>query len=121
MKKVIDILSTKYTVYFDVPVNKDKDLEGRYGYCFPKGRKIVIADLRTVESWKDEDNISIGRQTREVVRHEVIHAFLAESGLWGNAGSSDCWPLNEEMVDWLAIQWPKIRKVLEKLGVDEVA
>lgn len=121
MKKVIDILGTKYTVLFDVPINKDKALEGRCGYCFPKARKIVIADLHMIDSWKDEDEVSIDRQVREVIRHEVIHAFLAESGLWGNASGTDCWPLNEEMVDWLAIQWPKIRKVLEKLGGDEVA
>lgn len=121
MIKVIDVLGTKYTVHFNMPVNKDSSLDGRCGYCFPKGRKIVIADLRTIDSWKDEDEKAIQRQVREIIRHEVVHAFLAESGLWGSAKGTDCWALNEEMVDWIAIQWPKIRKVLVKLGGDEVA
>ncbi|MFD1464645.1 hypothetical protein ACFQ4L_00875 [Lapidilactobacillus mulanensis] len=37
-------------------------------------------------------------------RHELIHAFLCESGL---AENSD-WAQNEEVVDWIARQFPKL-------------
>ena len=40
------------------------------------------------------------------MRHEIIHAFLCESGL---AENSD-WATNEELVDWIAIQAPKLIK-----------
>jgi hypothetical protein len=42
---------------------------------------------------------------------------MAESGLDGNGNSCDCWELNEEMVDWFAIQSPKIFKVFKELNI----
>lgn len=51
------------------------------------------------------------------MRHEVIHAFLFESGLAENSNISDAWAVNEEMVDWLAIQAPKIFKAFQKLNI----
>lgn len=53
----------------------------------------------------------------KVVRHEVIHAFIFESGLFENSASCDAWAINEEMVDWIAAQFPKILKVYQELGV----
>lgn len=50
---------------------------------------------------------------KKVLRHEVIHAFLGESGLRNNS----YWAENEEMVDWLAIQAPKIFKTFQELGI----
>lgn len=49
---------------------------------------------------------------KKQTRHEVIHAFLYESGLSFNSD----WAVNEELVDWIAIQFPKIAEVYEKLG-----
>lgn len=48
----------------------------------------------------------------EVMRHEVIHAFFNESDL------SD-YSNNEELVDWLAMQFPKMFKVFQELGCTE--
>jgi hypothetical protein len=46
------------------------------------------------------------------MRHELIHAFLFESGL-------DCcsWADKEEIVDWIAIQFPKLQNVFEQINV----
>ncbi len=52
---------------------------------------------------------------KQVIRHEIIHAFLYESGLEACSTTSDNWALNEEMVDWFAIQSPKIFKVFNEL------
>lgn len=49
---------------------------------------------------------------KKQTRHEVIHAFLYESGLSFNSD----WAVNEELVDWIAIQFPKIAEVYEELG-----
>lgn len=52
--------------------------------------------------------------------HEILHAFFNESGLIDNANVfNKSWPKNEEMVDWFAIQSPKIFKVYEELGILE--
>ena len=52
---------------------------------------------------------------KKVARHEIIHAFIEESGL------SECtfickegWAKNEEMVDWIAAQSPKIFAAFQK-------
>ena len=42
----------------------------------------------------------------------MIHAFLHESGL---AVNSD-WAQNEEMVDWFALQAPKLFKAFKEAG-----
>ena len=46
-----------------------------------------------------------------VLRHEIVHAFLFESGM-------DCGTLfhTEENVDWIAFQMPKMIKVMEEMG-----
>ena len=43
-----------------------------------------------------------------VLVHELVHAFLYESGLSINSLSPSGWASNEEMTDWMAIQGPKL-------------
>ena len=64
-------------------------------------------------------NKTIGkvRAEKNTLRHELLHAYLAESGLAANALSSyTAWAENEEMVDWFAIQSPKIFKTFKEVG-----
>lgn len=46
------------------------------------------------------------------IRHELIHAFLFESGLAENSQ----WAQNEEMVDWFARQFPKLLKAFQAVS-----
>ena len=119
MKKTVRILGTKYNVYTDVPEYKDKDLSGRFGYCNPTMQKIVTVDLSSVNEWKDERTYSKLVQSKATLRHEVIHAFLYESGLWGSSLPTEHWAMNEEMVDWIAYHFPKILKVFRELGCED--
>lgn len=50
-----------------------------------------------------------------VLRHELIHAYLQASGLDASSGPSGSWATNEEMVDWFAIQSPKIYRTFREL------
>lgn len=52
--------------------------------------------------------------TKKVMRHEIIHAFLYESGLWVNSGNVENWGCSEEITDWIAIQFPKMLKAFQK-------
>ena len=47
------------------------------------------------------------------LRHEIIHAFLFESGLHSCSNDIKCLALNEEMIDFFALQYEKINKTLE--------
>lgn len=71
-------------------------------------QKIVITDFQN-EEIEIED---VAKYRKQVIRHELIHAFLCESGLHEN-----CEWHNEEMVDWLAMQAPKLQKYLKKLNI----
>lgn len=85
------------------------------GWCDPTAKEILIFNYKqTYESVKD----MIGYQ-KKVLRHEIVHAFLYESGLWQNADGTRCWAKHEEMIDWMAIQIPKIQRAYEEAECDE--
>ena len=116
MKK-INILGTTYKVYLNVPYAKDPNLAGAHGYTDFHGKRIVVADVKTTPGWEEIDSNAAFDVYAGTVRHEVIHAYLMESGLNASAGAVECWARNEEMVDWFAIQSPKIFKTFTELGV----
>ncbi len=117
----ISILGTKYTIRF-TNYNSDKWMQENSceGYCDSIMRQIVICDMRT---WPNFDIFPVGRceqAEKNIMRHEIIHAFFNESGLQECTFKVDgAWSKNEEMVDWLAIQYPKIKKVFRKLGCEK--
>lgn len=101
---IVDILGTTYNVYVNADEEMFPQLKHCDGYTDPSLKKIVIAEF-------GRDEMSIGDlewYTAKVVRHEIIHAFLFESGLAENSHKTDNWATNEEMVDFFAIQLPKI-------------
>ena len=100
--KKVNILGSEYTIKYDVP--DEQMSEGSDGIMDYSIKTIKIAELV-----QEKDSVrDLQLYMKQVVRHEIIHAFLYESGLWGNSNSSDCWALNEEMVYWFSIQFPKI-------------
>lgn len=117
----LNILGTKYTVR-RVAYGKDPTMTegGLAGYCNGISKKIVLVDGSTVPDWADEPPETIAAMERETLRHEIIHAYLDESGLCDSANPTEAaWSKNEEMVDWFAIQWPKISKTFAAAGCAE--
>lgn len=112
----INVLGTDYTITYkdDEEVCADMGVELGYcgGYCSSTARKIVIANLNLCKDSEAEKDIL--KKTN--LRHEIVHAFLNESGLQSNANEVECWAKNEEMVDWFAIQGPKIWKAWQEVG-----
>ena len=106
MKKV-NILGTEYTIEV-VPKQDDTFLEKCDGYCDKTSKRIVVATK------PDDCEIEIFEEyQKKVMRHEIIHAFLIESGLQENF-KHDKWGHDETTVDWFAIQFPKMLKVFEE-------
>lgn len=109
-KKSVNILGTYYTILFDVP--EDEMPCGADGVMDYTSKTIKIAEMKP-----DRDSVEIMSNYRyKVLRHEIIHAFLYESGLHNNSHSSESWATDEEIVDWLAIQLPKINETLTTLN-----
>lgn len=110
--KVIDILGTDIQILFRKEAN-DSKLRNCAGY-FDSSKSLIVVKVPE----PDENSLGdLSRYQREVLRHEIIHAFLYESGLDGSARPVESWAANEEMVDWIAIQSPKIFKAFRELGL----
>lgn len=107
--RTINVLGTEIKVLF----RKEKDdpkLEELGGY-FDASESLIVVKI------PEADVMSIGNlenHQKKTLRHEIIHAFLHESGLDWSTVPVDCWATNEEMVDWFAIQSPKIFKVFRE-------
>lgn len=109
----VNVLGAKWTIRFgneiEYPNLKDVD-----GYTDSSVREIVVDDFSRAQ----EDPFSkkdVAQHQKQAIRHELVHAFLEESGLGGNGCAAEHWEYNEEMVDWFAIQSPKIFKVFKEL------
>ena len=98
----INVLGTEYTIKL-TNEKKDPELKNLNGYCLSLAKQIVIDD-------KPNDTTS-DSITKRTIRHELLHAFFYESGLDNEAPWS---AHEEELVDWFALQLPKIVKACKE-------
>ena len=115
----VNILGTEYTIETH-KVSEDEYLEKNRlaGYCGEEEKLIVVADMSEEKYFTGMDEKAQEAYRKRTLRHEIMHAFLNESGLSDDSNRFDgAWAKNEEMVDWLAIQSPKIFKVFVELGI----
>lgn len=102
----VNILGTEYEIIegnvMDYPLLKQHS-----GYCDYSTKEIIITT--DTSDWEVDD---IETTKKEILRHELIHAFLVESVL-----NKNCDWHNEEMVDWLAIQFNKIKDIFKTCNI----
>lgn len=109
----VNILGSEWNVKFGNE-KEYPNLTNVDGYTDLSIREIVVDDMEASKG-QIGSKVDLESYQKQVVRHEIIHAFLLESGLDSNSNSADSWAVNEEMVDWFAIQSPKIFKVFNEL------
>lgn len=112
----INVLGTPYLMR-RVNLGQDEFMDRMHygGYCDEIRHEIVILNLASCPDWKDEPEEIRSAQDRQTIRHELIHAFLSESGLQANSFAPEkAWAKNEEMVDWITLQSPKIFKAFQQ-------
>lgn len=110
----VKILGTEYEIVMnaeekDYPILKDAD-----GYADFTIKKIVIKKL--VQDGESYEDLELWQ--RKTLRHEIVHTFLYESGLWQNSFKD--WARNEEMTDWIALQFTKVLEVFIQVGAIEI-
>lgn len=108
----VNILGSEWSMKFGNE-KEYPNLTNADGYIDLSTWEIVVDDMEASQGQIGAKADLEGYQ-KQVVRHEIIHAFLLESGLDSNSNSADSWAVNEEMVDWFAIQLPKIFKVFNE-------
>ena len=104
MKK-INVLGTEYTLKESTEAD-DAGLIGNDGYCDTTTKECVVDQMNQNGS---DVKKNLPEYKKAVKRHELIHDFLYESGL-----EACSWATNEEMVDWIAIQFPKLLKAFKE-------
>lgn len=109
----VNVLGTWYEMFFKT-LAEDQQLEYSDGYADMHNKKIVIRHY--VEADRGKDMVwPLIENENKVIRHELIHAFLFESGMSVNSCPSKNWAANEEMIDWMAIQMPKIMEAYDSI------
>lgn len=112
----VKILGTEYEVIKDAEEKDYPQLKKCDGFTDFSIKRIVVANFDKDESSVDD----IDWYKKKVLRHELVHAFIHESGLAENCD----WARNEELTDWIAIQFGKILGVfielqcIDSIGVD---
>lgn len=103
----IDILGTEY-VLTETTGKDDPRLANADGWCGSYEKQILIEkDIFVHEQGGDIDNSKIKRSNL-IKRHEIIHAYFNESGL-------DDYSNNEQLVTWIARQFPKLLKTFNEI------
>ncbi len=115
----VNILGTEYQIqkknYDEEPAFEQKGIDG---YCDSYMNLIVYCNLDSDKRWNGEPEETKRICEKQTLRHEITHAFLHESGLRESShGIEHGWASDEEIVDWFAIQSPKIYKVFAELDI----
>jgi len=106
--KTVDILGTKYTVEEKMR-KEDAGLLDADGYCDSIFKKIVVLKDADGEA---SDIAGLTEYKKKVLRHEAVHAAFGESGI----NSAFLRETEELVVEWIAIQFPRLQKIFKELG-----
>lgn len=107
--RTINILGAEWTVK-EQSEDENELLKDCDGYCDWTTKEIIV-ERENYGTLKD-----MQKYINKVLRHEIVHAFLYESGLSECSSKVEPWALNEEMVDWIARQGQKIYKAWQEAG-----
>ena len=116
VKDKINILGVTYKLFYK-DENADDRLENLDGYADLYDKIIVVCNIETRDGFKEDNKEKITKIKNKILRHEILHAFIYESGLDCNSNKAYNWAENEEMVDWFAIQSPKIFRIYKELDI----
>lgn len=99
----INILGTPYTVKECSP-EEEPYLQNCDGYCDKTSKTICASPKRNLFTM-----MMFSRFTeKKLLRHEIIHAFMNESGLQENFEHPNRYGHDETTIDWFAIQFTKL-------------
>lgn len=110
----LNILNTEYKIIFKNEKEEIRLVEN-WGFTDFHTKEIYIRD--DIEKETNDSCKNLVDFKNKVLRHEILHAFLYESGLRENSNGNRAWAENEEMIDWFAIQSPKIFQIYKKINI----
>ena len=116
MNGKVHVLGVEYSIikknYDDDPAFSENSWDGYVDYA---QKTIVYCNMKTYPDWDKKPDSVILIWEKQTLRHEITHAFLEESGLSDSSlRYSAGWAKNEELVDWIAIQFPKMLSAFQE-------
>lgn len=114
----VNVLGTDYEIiikdYESDPYFKKYEADG---YCCSIEKQIVLCNMLSHPDFGENETYA-EKYKKQVLRHEIVHAFFNESGLENNTGviNNIGWSKNEEMVDWIALQGLKLCDAWKSVG-----
>lgn len=105
----VNILGTTY-VCSEVDEETEPRITQMLGFCDFSTKEIGIADSLNEAFQGEQKNMLFVK--KKTLRHEIIHAFMFESGL----DTSSDFARDEELIDWMAIQIPKMVNAMKSIG-----
>lgn len=127
--KVINVLGTDYTIKFitvkdEYESNAAKILieSGFCAFCSHYDKTIILSNFRDEKfnsAFKYQSLDVIVETYKETLRHELWHAVFYCSGLNNNSHGTgnNSFANDEEMIDFLAIQSPKMFEIFNKANI----
>lgn len=112
MKIFVNGVTYEISYHYDTEDIKLKDMDG---YCDCTSKQIVIRKLTKEQTCEIDNCRDMDAYFNKVLRHELVHAMLYESGL--HVLSENAWAVNEEIIDWMAIQIPKLALLYNQLEI----
>jgi len=98
----VNVLGTEYQIITDDSIVS----QGVDGICKSYDKQIIIRSKDNMLCADDSEAVKTVRY-REVLRHELVHAFFDEAGL-------DEYSSNEQLVTWIASMFPKMVKAFRE-------
>lgn len=105
----VNILGVEYEIV-DMDEREYPKIKEADGLCEYWVHKLIL-DTSHKNDPNSFDNIEA--YYHKVLRHEAFHAFFAEMGMRK-------WCDDEDLVDMLAMQYPKIREIMDKCDAMEI-
>ena len=108
--ELVSVLGTYYRIQTRTP-DEDVRMADKNGLTDPSTKRILINDFSQVREEDPADALDNQVWFRDqVLRHEIIHAFLTESGC------ADVFWHTEDMVNWLAYMAPALHVAFVDAG-----
>ena len=108
----LDILGRTYTIKTLKREEHEDFLRNSCGQTDSEDATIYLENFVDETHEDDDDGAmltkNLDKAMNDTFRHEIIHAFFYESGLYNEVDFAR----NEPLVDWIALQLPKMLKVM---------
>lgn len=108
--RTVNILGTEYEIQSSEDIHKTLMTTQNTGECDMYAKVISISPQEFITN---DNRENVNKAIYNIcMRHEILHAFFHEAGV-------DKYSADEILVDFIAMQFPKLKKIFEEVKCDD--